>query len=204
VLSRPTIQTSHGVPASLQVGDTVPEVSGTYFGGINGQASSQYQQTFVGINLQVTPLINPDGLVVMDILQDVQQLGPSTIIDGNPVPTTSKRTAQATVSVRDRDTIILGGMISTSKSTSRSGVPFLKDIPGLGYLFRSTVDSSKRVELIVLIRPTVLPTPEAAALVAAHRRDKMPGIKAAEREERLDENQRIKESDKIKLPKESE
>ncbi len=125
VLSRPVIQTSHGVPASLQVGDTVPEVTGTYFGGINGQASSQYQQTFVGINLQVTPLINPDGLVVMDIVQDVQQLGPQpTIIDGNPVPTTSKRTASATVSVRDRDTIILGGMISTSKSTSRSGVPF--------------------------------------------------------------------------------
>ncbi|HEX3797700.1 MAG TPA: secretin N-terminal domain-containing protein [Verrucomicrobiae bacterium] len=204
VLSRPTIQTSHGVAASLQVGDTVPEVSGTYFGGINGQASSQYQQTFVGINLQVTPLINPDGLVVMDILQDVQQLGPSTIIDGNPVPTTSKRTAQATVSVRDRDTIILGGMISTSKSTSRSGVPFLKDIPGLGYLFRSTVDSSKRVELIVLIRPTVLPTPEAAALVAAHRRDKMPGIKAAEREERLDANERLKQSDKLKMPKETD
>jgi general secretion pathway protein D len=134
----------------------------------------------------------------------VQQLGPSTIIDGNPVPTTSKRTAQATVSVRDRDTIILGGMISTSKSTSRSGVPFLKDIPGLGYLFRSTVDSGKRVELIVLIRPTVLPTPEAAALVAAHRRDKMPGIKAAEREERLDANERLKQSDKIKLPKEAD
>ena len=114
-----------------QTGTVVPSHLAKFFtngrigdvGGINGQASSQYQQTFVGINLQVTPLINPEGLVVMDILQDVQQLGPSTIIDGNPVPTTSKRTAQATVSVRDRDTIILGGMISTSKSTSRSGVP---------------------------------------------------------------------------------
>ncbi len=51
----------------------------------------------------------------------------------------------------------------------------------------------------MLIRPTVLPTPEAAALVAAHRRDKMPGIKAAEREERLDANERLKQSDKIKI-----
>ena len=203
VLSRPRIQTSHGVAASLQVGDTVPEVTGTYFNGIGGGgSSSQYQQTFVGINLQVTPLINPDGLVVMDIVQDIQQLGNNVIIDGNPVPTTSKRTAQATVSVRDRDTIILGGMISTSKSTSHSGVPFLKDIPGLGYLFRSSIDSGKRVELIVMIRPTVLPTPESAALVTAHERDKMPGIKAAERENRLEENRRLKESDKIKVPKE--
>ena len=104
VLSRPRIQTSHGVAASLQVGDTVPEVTGTYFGGLaGGQASSQYQQTFVGIDLEVTPLINPDGLVVMDIVQDVEQLGPTTLIDNNQVPTTSKRTASATVSVRDRD-----------------------------------------------------------------------------------------------------
>jgi len=202
VLSKPRIQTSHGVAAEIQVGSTVPEVTGTYFGGINGQASSQYQQTFVGIDLRVTPLINPDGLVVMDIAQDVEQLGPSTTIDGNSVPTTSKRTANATVSVRDRDTIILGGMISKSKSTSHSGVPFLKDIPGLGYLFRSSIDSSERVELIILIRPTVLPTPSAAALVAAHERDKLPGIKAAERENRLDENKRLKEADKIVVPKE--
>jgi len=202
VLSRPRIQTSHGVAAEIQVGNTVPEVTGTYFGGINGQASSQYQQTFVGIDLKVTPLINPDGLVVMDIFQDVEQLGPTTTIDGNPVPTTSKRTANATVSVRDRDTIILGGMISNSKSTSHSGVPFLKDIPGLGYLFRSSIDSGSRVELVILIRPTVLPTPAAAALVAAHERDKLPAIKASERENRLDENRRLKESDKIQVPKE--
>ena len=202
VLSRPRIQTSHGVPATLQVGQTVPEVTGTYFGGINGAASSQYQQTFVGINLQVTPLINPDGLVVMDIMQDVEQLGTPTTIDGNPVPTTSKRTAQATVSVRDRDTIILGGMISSTKSTTRAGIPFLKDIPGLGYLFRSTTDDNQRVELIVLIRPTVLPTPEAAALVAKHEQDKLPGVKAAQKEYRLDEERRLKAADKIVVPPE--
>jgi general secretion pathway protein D len=202
VLSRPTIQTSHAVPATLEIGDTVPYVTGTYFGGINGAASSQYQQTFVGINLQVTPLINPDGLVVMDISQDIQQLGTPTIIDNNPVPTTTKRSAQAKVSVKDRDTIILGGFISSTKSKSKSGVPILKDIPVLGYLFRSTADSNKRVELIVLIRPTVLPTPEAAALVATSERNKLPGVKAAEAEYRKDELRRLKEADKIKVPEE--
>lgn len=202
VLSRPRIQTSHAVPAILKIGDTVPYVTGTYFGGINGQASSQYQQTFVGINLTVTPLINPDGLVVMDIEQDVEQLGNPTLIDGNQVPTTTQRYAQATVSVRDRDTIILGGFISSTKSKGKSGVPFLKDIPGLGYLFRSTSDSTKRVELIALIRPTVLPTPEAAALVATRERDRMPGVKAAQAEYEIDRNKRLKEADKIKVPDE--
>jgi general secretion pathway protein D len=196
VISRPRIQTSHAVTAHFQVGDTVPYVTGTYFGGINGQASSQYQQTFVGIDLQVTPLINPDGLVVMDISQDIQQLGTPTVIDNNPVPTTTKRTASAKVSVRDRDTIILGGFISTTKSKSKSGVPFLKDIPGLGYLFRSTTDSNKRTELIVLLRPTVLPTPEAAALVATQERDKLPGVRTADAENQRDEAKRQKQADR--------
>ena len=196
VISRPRIQTSHAVTAHFQVGDTVPYVTGTYFGGINGQASSQYQQTFVGIDLQVTPLINPDGLVVMDISQDIQQLGTPTKIDNNEVPTTTKRTASAKVSVRDRDTIILGGFISTTKSKSKSGVPFLKDIPGLGYLFRSTSDSNKRTELIVLLRPTVLPTPEAAALVATQERDKLPGVRTADAENQRDEARRQKQADR--------
>ena len=202
VLSRPRIQTSHAVPASIKIGDTVPYVTGTYFGGINGQASSQYQQTFVGIDMEVTPLINSDGLVVMDISEDIQQLGTPTIIDGNPVPTTTQRSAAAKVSVRDRDTIILGGFISTTKSHSKSGVPFLKDMPGLGYLFRSTADSYDRVELIILIRPTVLFTPEQAALVATHERDKLPNVKRAFREDQIDENKQLKESDKLTVPPE--
>lgn len=202
VLSRPRIQTSHGVPASIQVGQSVPEVTGTYFGGINGAASSQYQQQFVGISLQVTPLINPDGLVVMDINQQVQALGPSYTIDGNPVPSTTQRNAQATVSVRDRDTIILGGMISSSVNSTHAGVPVLKDIPVLGYLFRSTSVDKQRVELIVLIHPTVLPTPESAAIVARQERDRLPGVKRAEAEEQSDANLRLKEAEKIKVPAE--
>jgi general secretion pathway protein D len=204
VLSRPRIQTSHGVPATLQVGQQVPIVSGTYFGGINGQASSQYNEQFVGISLQVTPLINPDGLVVMDINQNVQQLGPNYTIDGNPVPSTTQRSAQATVSVRDHDTIILGGMIQTTKNVSNAGVPLLKDIPGLGYLFRSSSSDNQRTELIILIRPTVLPTPEAAAKVASHERDRLPGIKAAEAEENRDAKLRMQQGSKIQVPKDGE
>jgi general secretion pathway protein D len=202
VLSRPRIQTSHAVPASLKIGDTVPYVTGTYFGGINGQASSQYQQTFVGIDLEVTPLINSEGLVVMDVSEDVQQLGTPTIIDGNAVPTTTQRSAAAKVSVRDRDTIILGGFISTTKSHSKSGVPLLKDLPGVGYLFRSTADTYERVELVILIRPTVLFTPEQAALVATHERNKLPNVKRAFAEDQADENRQLKAADKVKVPPE--
>ncbi len=202
VLSRPRIQTSHGIPAELQVGNTIPYVSQTYGGGLAGGTQSSYQQTFVGIDLQVTPLINSDGLVVMSINQDVEQLGPTTDINGTPVPSTTKRSATATVSVRDRDTVILGGFISSSKTKANSGVPILKDIPILGAAFRSSSDSIQKVELIVLIRPKVLPTPESAAIAARDERNRMPLVKAAERDYRLDENKRLKEADKIVVPDE--
>ncbi len=202
ILSNPSIQTSHGVKAELKIGDTVPYVTGTYFNGVNGTPSSQYQQTFVGIDLTVTPLINPDGLVVMDINQDVQQLGPTTQIDGNAVPTTTQRTANAKVAVQSGQTIILGGFISNTKNSSKSGVPFLKDVPLLGLLFSSSSEMKIRQELIVLIKPTVLANPEDAARLARRKRDQMPGLKAAEADYRKDQLLRQKEADKIIIPPE--
>jgi type II secretory pathway component GspD/PulD (secretin) len=192
VLSRPRIQTSHNQEADLFVGDTVPYVTGTYFsGGYGGGPSSQYQQREVGISLSVLPLINPDGLVVMQIQQNVEQLGKPVPIPGaGDVPSTTKRNATSTVAVRDRETIILGGFISNTKSQAHSGVPYLKDIPVLGALFRSSSKKNDRVELIVLIRPTVLPTPKDAALMAQFERNKMSGVKQAEIDLREDERVR--------------
>ena len=202
VLSRPSVQTSQNVPAEFKVGNTIPYINNTFNGGLNGGTQSSYQQTFVGIDLNVTPLINSDGLVSLDITQDIQQLGPTTEINGTAVPSTTERYAKATVSVKDRDTVILSGFISNTKSKSNSGVPLLKDIPLLGAAFRSSSDSLQRVELIILIRPKVLPTPEAAALAAKDTRDRMPLIKQAERDYRVDENKRLKEADKIIVPEE--
>ena len=188
VLSRPRIQTSHAVQADLFIGNTVPYVTGTYNYGYGSGPSSQYTQLEVGIHLQVMPLINPDGLVVMDIQADVEQLGPDVQIAGvGGVPTTTKRQAGAKVAVRNGETIILGGFISDSRSTAISGVPDLMNIPGLGNLFRSTSIENLRTELIMLMRPTVLPTPEVAAVVATEERNKLSGVKQAELEIRQDE-----------------
>ena len=123
-----------------------------------------------------------DGTVTMDIQQHISQVGGTVQIDGNGVPITIERDANGYVSVRDRDTILLGGFISTTKNVGKSGVPFLKDIPVLGVLFRSSSESVQRVELMVMIRPTVLPNPEVAALTAAEQLDKSPNIRRDQRE----------------------
>lgn len=195
VLSRPRIQTSHAVEANLFVGRTRPYVTGTY-GGYGGYSSSQYQQMQIGITLSVLPLINPDGLVVMDIRQRIQSLGKEILIDGNSVPETIDREANAKVSVRDRETVMLGGFISDERSTSKSGVPILKDIPILGHLFSNNSKKNDRSELIVLIRPTVLPNPADAAVTAMEEKQKLPGISTAEREFQKEERSRQKKAAK--------
>ena len=197
ILQCPEIQTSHNEPAQLFVGESRPYPSGSYYGGGSFGGYSSIQAVNIGVTLEVTPLINPDGLVVMDIHATIESAnGSVTIANVGDVPVTSRKEAAAKVSVRDRDTIILGGLIETSKQKSNSGVPFLKDIPMLGYLFRSSTDSEVRNELIVLIRPTVLPTPEVAALTAKAENNKLPGIKSAQKEIEREENQRLKKVDK--------
>ena len=180
VIQRPRIQTSQAKPAQFFVGETVPYVTSTYNGGGTFGNSSSYSQLSVGVELDVTPYINPDGLVVMDIQQEIDDLDGSTPITGvGNVPNTTKRTLNAEMAVRDRDTVMLGGFIRSDKSTARSGVPFLQDIPLLGELFASRADSKDREELIVLMRPTVLKTPELAAENTIKEGQRLPGVSAA-------------------------
>ncbi len=182
VLQKPRIQTTHAVPASFFNGRTVPYITGSYYGGAGYGNSSQYQQLEVGIGLEVTPFITPDKLVLMEVNQTIDEISGTTKIDNNDVPLTSSRTASSTVSVRDGETIFLGGFIRSSKEKTRSGVPVLKDIPLLGALFRSDKKTSDRSELVVLLRPTVLLTPEDASNAVEVEKQNLPGVRLAERE----------------------
>ncbi len=204
VLQRPRIQTSHAVPGSFFTGQTVPYVTGFYnYGGIGSVGTqSQVEQLSVGSTLQVTPYITPDGLVVLDIYQDLSQVEGFTKIDNNDVPTTSSRNAQATLSVRDGDTIMLGGYIQESKENDTSGVPFLKDIPGLGVLFRSKHHSYNRQEVMLFLHVTVLKTPSDAGAQARIEKSKLPGIfeafKDIEKEEEKSKQKMVHEMNKTK------
>jgi len=174
------------VECNIFIGETRPYITGTY-SYLGSGPSSQYSQLQIGITLSVLPLVNADGLVSMDIRQKIQSIGGTVKIDNNDLPATIDREVNSKVAVRDRETVILGGFISTEKRKAASGVPILKDIPILGNLFRSTSKSNDRKEIMVLIRPTVLPTPREAALTAIEEKSKLPGITAAELERTEDE-----------------
>jgi len=198
LLSRPHVVTTHANAANLFVGETRPYPTGSSYGGVYG-SYNQIQQLPIGIELNVMPLINADGLVVMDIQQSIASVGAEIdIANVGKVPSTIERRANAKIAVQSGDTIILGGFISSDRSHTKQGVPILKDIPLLGYLFRSDSRTETRREMLVLIRPTVLPTPAAAFAEAKRRQDDMPLLRNAEEEElQRDEQLRRREDSAV-------
>jgi len=187
IIQRPRIQTSQAQPAQFFVGESVPYITGSY--SYNGVQNS-YSQLSVGVELDVTPFINPEGAVTMQIQQEIDEVeNPNYNNTGQP--STIKRTLNTSITVRDKDTVMLGGFIKSDKSHSQSGVPFLSDIPILGNLFKQRSDTKNRQELIVLMRPTVLGTPELAAKQTVKEKQRLPGISQAAAEESAEERKLI-------------
>ncbi|MDD5676765.1 MAG: type II secretion system secretin GspD [Kiritimatiellae bacterium] len=167
ILSTPIILTTDNKEAKIMVGEKRPVMTGSSY--YSGQQSSTYQYVDIGIQLEVTPRINKKGFVNMDIKQKIDNKGEDVTIDGNPVPVITTRDFTATVSVNDGRTIVIGGIVSSDGSKSRTKIPFLGDIPFLGMLFRSDDNELNRRELIVLMTPYVLNTPEKAYAETARR-----------------------------------
>ncbi len=194
IIQRPRIQTSQAQPAQFFVGSTVPYITGnySYYG---GGPQNSYSQLSVGVELDVTPFINPDGVVTMQIQQNIDEID-NPNYNNTDQPSTIKRTLNTMITVRDQDTVILGGFVKTKKSNSKSGVPFLMDIPLLGNLFTKRADEKDRTELVVLMRPTVLKTPEIAAKNTVKETQRLPGVSDAAAENARDERKLIEAQSK--------
>lgn len=162
VLSSPELMVLDNQPARLEVGDLVPYLTQQAQSTINPQAaiinSVQYEQT--GVILEVTPRVNSEGLVTLDIAQEVSNVNTSAATQlttaGISSPTFLQRDVQSRVVVQDGQTIGLAGLIQDSITRSNQGVPFLKDIPVLGALFGQQSNARTRTELLVLITPHVI------------------------------------------------
>jgi general secretion pathway protein D len=163
VISSPKILVLNNRTASLQVGDQVPIATSSAVSTITSNAPTvnTIQLYDTGIILHATPRVNRSGLVLMDLSQEVSASVPTSSSSLNS-PTIQQRRVSTSVAVADGQTIAIGGLIRDSRTNNVTGIPVLKDIPGVGALFGQNGDQVDRTELMVLVTPHVIRSPADA------------------------------------------
>jgi len=151
IVSTPRVITANQKEARIEQGVEIPYQESAS----SGATTTQFKKAV--LSLTVTPQITPDDNIIMDLLvskDNVGQLTPSA--QGGLVPSIDTRSIQTQVLVRDGQTVVLGGIYETERREIETKVPFLGDIPGVGFLFRSTTNSTSKAELLIFVTPRIL------------------------------------------------
>lgn len=179
VLSAPTIVTTHNKEAKVSVGQERPVITSvltsnsTTTVGLTSQEQVQFKD--IKLELKVTPLIGSDGVVQLEIDQQIQTVVDTVLINNNSQPVIGTRNATSFISVRDGDLIVLGGLQSVDSTDSENRMALLGRIPVLGDLFKAKQKENTRSELLIFIRPTILRTAADANLDATRQIEVLEG-----------------------------
>ncbi|MFA6029923.1 MAG: type IV pilus secretin PilQ [Elusimicrobiota bacterium] len=156
VLSDPKIATLNGKKASINITTNIPYATSNVAS--TGVTSQSVGNIVTGIQLDVTPTINADGRITIQIKPTVSQPSGTTASAVVGVPAVDTRTADTTVLVQDGETVVIGGLITDSVVNTVAKVPLLGDIPILGWLFKKKIVERSRVELLIFVTPHVMPS----------------------------------------------
>ena len=181
VLASPHILAIDNKEAKIEIGSEVPVATSITSGTVDAtnpaNTTSQVQFKSVGTLLTVTPHINDKKQVSLKISQEVSEIGTSVKIGGQEFTGFNTRKANTSAIVQDGHTLVIGGIISQSSGTVRTGLPFLSDIPLLGYLFGATTDRTIKRELIVLITPHVVSDKDEADALTEEFKSRVRDVK---------------------------
>ncbi len=161
VVSKPRVATLNNVAATIKsltiIRVKLPStgtVINTGAGGAAGTASTATEKIETGIILIVTPQVSADGFVLLDIFAKSSQADFTRTVEG--IPTEIAREANSHILVKDGQTVVLGGIYRDTTADSQAGTPYLKDIPGLGWLFRTNRKEDRREDLLVFLTPRIM------------------------------------------------
>jgi general secretion pathway protein D len=172
VLSTPEVLAVNNREAHVLVGSKVPFIAAQRLANdVAIDRAVQYQD--VGTSLTIIPTINQDDYVSVQILQEVSSLTTLTLPSALNAPVISTREASTRAVMRDGQTIVIAGLIGDARNTTEDGVPFLKDIPILGALFKHQRVTHDRTELAIFVTPHVLRTDADADRLRQERLDRM-------------------------------
>jgi general secretion pathway protein D len=180
VLSNPSLVVVNNQSATLQVGNQVPVSTGSASVLNAATASSNtivntvdYRNT--GIILHVSPRVSADGNVRLEIEQEISNVVPSSNATTALTPTISERKVKSSISIANGQTVLLAGLIQDQKNESKSGIPLLDDLQGIGNAFSTQDNTKSRTELIIFIRPQIIRDSQDAHNVAEELRSKLRG-----------------------------
>ncbi len=160
ILSTPNILTSDNKEAEINVGENVPFQGASTIS--SGLSTTSVERKDIGINLKIKPQISEGDYIRMDINQEISAVKPNK---GQAIDlVTTKRSARTSIVVKDKETVVIGGLIQDQENETVNKVPLLGDIPGLGWLFKTTTKTRQKTNLMILLTPHIVK--EASDLTA--------------------------------------
>lgn len=172
ILSRPTLIVRNGEEGNITIADQVPFVQSSQIND-TGSTNSVIGRENVGIVLTTTPHISPDGYVTIELEQEISSFSGENLqlTEGVSSPIFSTREVSTNVTIRDGETVVVGGLITSRRSVGVSKVPILGDLPFIGPLFRVTSISEQKTELLIIMTVDVLRTAEDTRRMSIAERD---------------------------------
>lgn len=179
IVSSPNLLVLDNQEARIQIGgeEPVPTRSSQSVTDPDAPIVSSIEYRETGTILTVTPRVNESGLVTLQLEQEVSDVGETVEVGGTTAPTFTQRTVQSTIAVHDGESIVLGGQIFESDQKTKSGIPFLSQIPVLGFLFGTQGAQFERTELIVIITPRVIRDRDSARQATENLNQRMQRIR---------------------------
>ncbi|MBU2063930.1 MAG: hypothetical protein KKF93_06005, partial [Candidatus Omnitrophica bacterium] len=156
ILSNPRITTMDNQPAKIHVGTDWPIASYTYNEETDRFVITGWEYKSYGILMEVTPTINNNGYVTLKIHPEISDKKEEIDFQGASVPVLTTQTAEATVMIKDGETLAIGGLIKHKKVTTKTKIPFLGDIPILGLLFTHKSEEIAKTDLLIFITPHII------------------------------------------------
>ena len=174
IIQDPEVRVSDGEKATLTIGERVPIATGSFQAGVgvgavggagvvNPLVNTQFQYLDVGVKVEVTPRIHPDGDVSMKLSVEVSALNGTSNIGGINQPIISSRKIEHDIRLKDGEVNVLGGLIERTETKNVNGIPGLAQVPGLKYLFSDNSNEVQEDEVLIVLTPHVVRMPSITA-----------------------------------------
>jgi len=174
IIQDPEVRVSDGQKATLKIGERVPVATGSFQAGVgvgvgggagvvNPLVNTQFQYIDVGVNIDVTPRVHPDGDVSMKMMVEVSAIAGTSSIGGINQPVISSRKIENDIRLKDGEVNILGGLIQRTETLNVNGLPGLAQLPLVKYLFADNSKQLQTDEVLIVLTPHILRMPSISA-----------------------------------------